>query len=249
MIKHKAKSKTSHKNTIIVLVALIVCFSITSVVVLGTSPISRPSIPTSTNTRIKTIGSIAEIKAEDIQSGNYHVNKINNSSLCEDPTNLETLNVEITGEQLTELIKLYKPDDIPVKNVQVWFSEGRVYGAGSSGFILLPGEVRVIADIENEWYNIKQVIVGQISMNQAITSEVNSRVHNMFYKYLSSVYTNVDVVSFYDEKLQLQIESPEGLITVNQDEIIINNNLINEYRSKYRSCYGIKEESNDLTIQ
>ena len=207
--------------------------------VLYTSPVSRPKSEKIANIAFE--GNLKQLFKES-KAGNKNESYIGISDVpdncIEPPFPLEKQTVTLTGEQISEFIKEYKPSNIPVSNVAVWFKEGRIYGAGTSFYPALPGEIRVIADPENWWFHIKEVYLGQIKPKDAIVEAVDSEVTKLFYDFLAKVYVSASVIIVDDNFVTVEIESPKGLVSQQGGFITIDNNIMAQAIDAYNNCFG-----------
>lgn len=208
-----------------------------AVFVLYRSPISRPSSPVGTIQPVKFTGDIEPIRSFFIDNRNQLMVSGGREMCPELSVQKERMTVKLTDAQIMQLINTYNPGTLLTSDVTVWFDGGDVYGATTSFNPLLPGEIRVKAAISGYWFDIVEAYTGQIQLPEDITAEVNRRVVDLFYRYLSSVGINeIYIMNIEGDTLTIDVEAPVGLLNYADGQLTIDADIMAQVQADWASC-------------
>src|SRR3989344_557878 len=140
----------------------------------------------------------------------------------------EKVYLELTGDQITELIKIYKPDSVKASNVRVWIENNKIYGSAVSSYSMLPGVISAEAEIDNHWFVVRQAYLGRISAPQSIVDTINSGVESLFQDFFAKVGVYIEEIDVVNDKLAVKAEAPKGLLRLENGVLIVDNNVFAE---------------------
>lgn len=147
----------------------------------------------------------------------------------------ESIDLELSGEQITSLINEFQDQSPLIKNVKVKIENGKIFASASSSAPLLPGAVSLEAvqksrDAGNSGYgylDIAQVYLGRLPLPEEIRKTVEREINLVLSDYPGKYNVVWDLKQITNDKVAISADIPKGLVKIDSTgQIIIDLNIM-----------------------
>lgn len=134
----------------------------------------------------------------------------------------EKILLELSDAETTELIKLYLPKEIKLKDVVLLFERAKILVNTHSYYPLAPGFVTAEAARDRYGFKLTSLYLGKIPAPESLRQMVENNISPVITDFLSEYGVAISIMEMQGSKLTVIGEAPKGLIKREGGVLVIN---------------------------
>lgn len=135
----------------------------------------------------------------------------------------EDITLLLTDEQITSLLNQYKPTSVLLTNIKVRFSGQTIFASATSFHPFMPGQLSASMRLYINHFYVNDAYIGNIKAPKKIANFIEANGDKMIKDIFTKYGIWLDQMKLVNEKLSFKANIPKGMITVDQNGIILIN--------------------------
>ncbi|PIS22447.1 hypothetical protein COT50_01935 [candidate division WWE3 bacterium CG08_land_8_20_14_0_20_41_10] len=134
----------------------------------------------------------------------------------------EKINLELSDAEVEELIKLYFPKDIKLKDIVLRFEESKIFVNAHSYYPFAPGFVT--AEMTSNRYGFKLISLhlGKLPAPESLRKAVEDSIDAVIVDTLSGYGVTISIMEMQGDRFTVTGEAPRGLIKRENGVLVVN---------------------------